>query len=427
VKAPLRFGYGVATQIARAAAAVAPPGRGKVLRAFSARRGIRSRYAKWAREGRDPSRALVWIHAPSVGEGLQARPVIEIARAERPELQLAYTYFSPSARGFAESLPVDFRDYLPFDTRGDARAALAALRPQALVFSKLDVWPMLVFEADRQGVPVVMISATLASASSRRRRLAVALLRDAYSRLSAVGAVDEADADRLVSIGVRPSVITVTGDTRYDQVWARAAQPRLDGPLLASLRSDRPTMVAGSTWPADEARLLAAWLRVHNGIPGARLIIAPHEPTHEHLAAVEGWARSSALRLARLGSDGAREADVIVVDRTGVLGDLYGLATISYVGGGFHAAGLHSTLEPAAFGVPVLFGPRFHASRDAVLLLQSGGGACGEDAAALERQIVEWFTDVDERKEAGTAARGLVRAGLGAARRSYELIAGALR
>src|SRR6185436_14548663 len=169
VRFPLRVGYHTLAQLARAAARVAPTGGGsKFLRALNARRGIRQRYRAWGETHRDPSRPLLWMHAPSVGEGLQARPVLELMRRRHPNVQLAYTHFSPSAAAFSAGLDVDFRDYLMFDTPGDAAAALDALRPTALVFSKLDVWPTLVRLADERDVRLGIISATMASGSSRR-------------------------------------------------------------------------------------------------------------------------------------------------------------------------------------------------------------------------------------------------------------------
>jgi 3-deoxy-D-manno-octulosonic-acid transferase len=421
--AALGLSYDAATALARAAAAVAPSGESKVLRALAARRGIRDRYAAWGRSGRDPRRQLLWLHAPSVGEGLQARPVLEIARRERPDVQLVYTHYSPSALGFAQSLDVDYRDYLPFDTRGDAHAALDALRPTALVFSKLDVWPRLVTEAGRRGIRLGLISATLSAGSSRRSRAAAALLRDAYACLDAVGAIDDSDADRLVALGVRPAVISVTGDTRYDQVWARAARADPSTGLLGRLRSERPTVVAGSTWPADESALLRAWAHVRSAAHDARLIIAPHEPTAGHVSAIEAWARAAGLRLARVDHDDAADADVILVDRLGVLGDLYALAHAAFVGGAFHRAGLHSVLEPAAFGAPVLFGPHHAASRDARLLIAAAGGVATGDAESIAKQLIDWLTSQSTRADAGGRARALVRSGLGAARRSFDLVA----
>lgn len=423
--------YGAAGQLARGAAALSPSPSpaargGKLRQVLAARRGIRSRYAAWGAADRDPDRQLLWMHAPSVGEGLQARPVLQLARERRPELQLAYTYFSPSAASFAAGLAVDFADYLPFDTAGDARAALGALNPDALVFSKLDVWPTLVAEASRRGIPLGMVSATLAQGSSRRRGPAARLLRAAYARLDMVGAIDEEDAERLVALGVRAGVIQVTGDTRYDQVWARARAAALDGPLLSPLASGRPTLVAGSTWPADEAPLLRAWREVRRAVPEARLVIAPHEPTPAHLAPVERWAADAGLRLSRLGQADS-DSDVVLVDRVGVLGDLYALADVAYVGGGFHAAGLHSVLEPAAYGAPVLFGPRWQASRDAALLQRAGGGVSAADADALARAAIAWVADSGgARAAAGSAALEVVRGGLGAAERSYQLVSSLL-
>jgi 3-deoxy-D-manno-octulosonic-acid transferase len=421
VNAVLRLGYDAAGQLARALAAVAPSGDAKFLRALRARRGIRSRYAAWGASGRDRSRALLWMHAPSVGEGLQARPVLQLARARRPDAQLAYTFFSPSAAPFARNLDVDFADYLPFDTAGDARTTLDALAPRALVFSKVDVWPNLARAAAERGVSLGLVSATLAEGSSRRRGVAARLLAQAYARLDAVGAIDERDAERLVSLGVGRDRVTVTGDTRYDQVWARVHAVDPTTGFVAALASDRPTLVAGSTWPADETPLLAAWTRVRSAVPDARIIVAPHEPSESHLLPLERWASRERLRAARLGAADAT-TDVVVVDRVGVLGDLYALATVAYVGGGFHAAGLHSVLEPAAFGVPVLFGPRFANSRDALLLIEAGGGATEDTAAAIEGRLRNWLSNDGSRATAGQASQDLVERGIGAAKRSWELV-----
>jgi 3-deoxy-D-manno-octulosonic-acid transferase len=427
VRIPVQIGYRALAQLARGAAVVAPESQSKFLRTLRARRGIRGRYREWGQSERDRTRQLLWMHAPSVGEGLQARPVLEIARRRRPDLQLAYTHFSPSAAAFARGLDVDFRDYLPFDTPGDARVALDALWPTALVFSKLDVWPMITQAARARGVRLGMISATLSRGSSRRSRTASALLRDAYAALEVVGAVDDADADRLVQLGVRPNVIIVTGDTRYDQVWLRAQRIDRASPMLERLRATRPTIVAGSTWPADEAALLPAFETLRRGGADARLIIAPHEPTTDHVARLIDWANHAGFRGARLDEHEQESADVIVIDRVGVLGDIYAIGDVAFVGGGFHAAGLHSVLEPAAFGTPVIFGPQHETSRDASLLSQRGGGASVANESDLARRLRSWVTDLDARREAGDYARALVRSGVGAAERSFELIDRLLR
>ena len=424
MNAALALGYEGVARLARGLAAVAPQSGNKLVATFAERRGVLSRFAAFRR---DATRPLLWMHAPSVGEGLQARPVLELARADMMSPQLAYTYFSPSARAFAHGLDVDFRDVLPFDATRDMRAALDALSPTALVFSKLDVWPTLSREAARRGTRLGLVSATLAASSSRRSGLAGALLREAYARLDRVGAISTEDADRLIALGVPSRRVSVTGDTRYDQVWVRAARADRAGPVLGSLRSDRPTLVAGSTWPADEAVLLPAWSRIATRAPRPRLIVAPHEPTPAHLEPIERWARSERLRVARLGAADAPDADVLVVDRLGVLGDLYALADVAFVGGGFHAAGLHSVLEPAAFGAPVLFGPRHGGSREARLLLDADGALSVHDEASLQSALERWLSAPTEGAEAGRAARDVVHAGLGAARRSWELVAELLR
>lgn len=426
MSAVLRLAYEGAARLACAASTVAPRSSHKLLDGFASRRGLLERYDAFQRE---PDRPLLWMHAPSVGEGLQARPLIELVAERLPAVQRAYTYFSPSARTFAAALDVHFCDLLPFDAAGAVRRALRALQPTALVFSKVDVWPTLVREASRRGVRLGLTSATLAPGSSRRSLLASAFLRDAYGRLDRVGAISVDDADRLLALGVPGERISITGDTRYDQVWMRARSANRGSALLAPLASGRPTLVAGSTWPADEAVLLPAWRRRRASDPRLRLVIAPHEPTHGHLLAIEGWARQERLRLVRWGggsdadaAEAVQDADVVLVDRVGVLGDVYAVADVAFVGGGFHAAGLHSVLEPAAFGVPVLFGPRWGGSRDARLLSDADAGVSAADAAELEALLERWLADELARREAGDAAQRVVHAGLGAAERSFALL-----
>lgn len=424
---PLAYwGYRAVGGLASLAVRVAPEGEGKLARTFRARRGLLDRYAEWGRSGRDPARALLWMHAPSVGEGLQARPVLERMRQRRPDVQLAYTFFSPSAESFARRLNVDFADYLPFDTLHDAGAALDALQPTVLVYAKLDVWPLLTAQAKRRGVRLGLVSGTVAPGSSRARGLAGALLNDAYRSLDAIGTVAPPDGDRLAALGADASRIVVTGDTRYDQVAVRAANVDRTSALLAPLASAAPTLVAGSTWPADERVLLEAWREVRNALPGARLVIAPHEPNERHLAPIEEWGSAHGIAVARLGTPAASAAPVVLVDRVGVLGDLYALASAAFVGGGFHAAGLHSVLEPAAFGAPVAFGPRIVNARDAALLVECGGGAIVSDSRSAASTILGWLRDDGARRHAGARARALVESGVGAADRSFDLVASLL-
>jgi 3-deoxy-D-manno-octulosonic-acid transferase len=345
-------------------------------------------------------------------------------RARRPDVQIAYTFYSPSAQQLSETLKADFADYLPFDTYADADAIIAALRPSALIFSKLDIWPALTERAAAAQVQVGVISATLAESSGRRGLFARALLADAYHAIQRVGAIDEKDAEHFRQTGVPPDRVDVTGDTRYDQVWTRAQ--RAPSALVQSMRSSRPTLVAGSTWPTDEEHLFGAWRKIRDKIPDARLVIAPHELTPARVASVDGWARRSNLRLARIDARDASAADVVLVDRFGILGDLYALADVAYVGGGFHSAGLHSVLEPAAFGAPVLFGPRHDKSRDASKLIDAGGGAAVTGEADLSLRLSDWLGSLPARDAAGEAARSMVQEGTGAAERSFALVSALL-
>ena len=400
-------------------------GDGKLVRGVQGRQGVLERIRAWSEAERDPARKLLWFHAPSVGEGLQARAVIQALRLLHPEVQVAYTYFSASAISFAASIEADFTDFLPWDLPGDAARALDLIRPAALVFSKTDVWPNLTLEAHRRGIPTLLVSGTLPASSSRMGIGARALLGPAYRRLTRVAAISAADADRFGRLGVPDSRRTVMGDARFDQVLERASRAG-QTPWVRRLSTDaRFVIVAGSTWTPDERVLIAALAAARPWDPPLRLVIAPHEPTPDHLAAIEERLRAAGFSSQRLAdvAEGPVTADVVLVDRVGVLGDLYAVGDLAYVGGGWGTAGLHSVLEPAAFGLPVLFGPRHDNAREAADLIEVGGAFAVTGEEELQRRIVARREGGAARHAAGEAAAAYVAAGRGAAARGAELVA----
>ncbi len=393
----------------------------KLAQGDQARRAALNQWRGWAKDHRDRSRPLLWVHAPSVGEGLQANAVLQRLRIRNPSWQIAYTFFSPSAEALATRQPVDGAGYLPYDTRPNVTSLLDCLAPTALVFTKLDLWPELATTARAGGVKLGMIAATVSPLTRRDHPVARWLTRPGYQALDLVGAVADPDAAKLVDLGVSPAAISITGDPRFDSAIERARGIPEDDPLRR-LTAGAPTFVAGSTWPADESVVLAAFRLLSAQAPDARLILVPHELDHlEQLINAIGQAGHSHARLSELGD---QLPAVVVVDRIGVLSTIYGGARAAYVGGGFGSAGLHSVLEPAALGIPVVFGPRWQSSREAGLLI-AGGGARPlpptDSAAALSRIWAEW-ADPSAAALGGHRALAVVTAELGAADRNATLV-----
>jgi 3-deoxy-D-manno-octulosonic-acid transferase len=410
--------------IVRAATAAAPllglvdP---KIRAGHLGRRNAEGALSTWARLLRDPKRPLAWFHASSVGEGLQAESVINVLRQIRPACQFLYTHFSPSAEPLARRLSVDASGYAPYDLPSDVDTLLESLRPDLLVFSKLDLWPELATRAAGRGVRVAIVAGTVSAGSGRLKWPARRLLLPGYASVVAAGAIGEADAARLIRLGVPAAAVRVLGDPRFDSVASRVSATKVDDPLLR-FGQGAPTLVAGSTWPGDEAALIQAFAVISAQRPDARLIMVPHEPTAVHLTHLETQAlRAKLPRPVRL-SQATGPVPFLVVDRVGVLAALYGSGTMAYVGGGFGRAGLHSVLEPAGWGIPVAFGPRWHQSRDAELLVEAGAGVAVGDFRDLLRVWDGWLRDETRRAVEGRCARMVVDSGLGASRRSAEML-----
>lgn len=418
--------YDLTVQAARPLLTLASPVSTKLRAGLQGRRGAAELLIDWAHASRDPARPLVWMHAPSVGESYMAQAIIAELRSIIPDVQIAFTHFSPSAERISQRVGADIAGYLPWDTRARMGRVLSALQPSAIGFVRTEIWPALVNGAVSRNIRLAMVNAVLSAKSSRLRGTSRWLLGPAYQRLDAVGAIAIADAERFERLGVSRDRVRVTGDARFDQVYARIQALDLKQPLLQRLSDERcTTVVAGSTWPTDDAEIIPAFAIARKG-SSLRLIIAPHEPDNAHLRALEQRLDAAGLRHARLATvEASTDAlpEVVVVDRVGVLADLYAVAKVAYVGGGFHGAGLHSIIEPAALGVPVIFGPRHGNAREADELAGKGGGFVASDGAAFATIMLDLTARRIHRETASEAARAFVTAKLGGARRNANLIA----
>ncbi|HET9581884.1 MAG TPA: glycosyltransferase N-terminal domain-containing protein [Gemmatimonadota bacterium] len=350
--------------------------------------------------GRTPR---IWLHAASAGETLQAQPLAEEIRRAQPAAALLYTHFSPSARRWAAEMPaVDVADYLPFDLPRRMRRFLDLLVPDLLILVGGEMWPNLVWSAAGRGVPVVQACARLVGAD-RMGWPVRGLTRELYHRLDAVAAVADEDAEVMRRrLGVPGERVRVAGDTRADVTLERARKARAEGPPGILPEGRRPVIVAGSTWPADEAVLLPALAGLAAGWPGLLALVVPHDPTGAAVAGLEARARGLGLRTARW-SVGDPNATVTIVDQVGLLYRLYALADLAYVGGGFGGA-VHNTMEPAAMGVPVAIGPR-HGEPHEVAALEKGGGLQVVSSAPDLHAWWETLLVGDRARESGEAAR----------------------
>ncbi|MDH5588794.1 MAG: hypothetical protein OEZ65_09615 [Gemmatimonadota bacterium] len=401
--------------------------RGRVARGVSARRDAHLRLAAWGAAHRDRGRPLVWFHAPSVGEGRQAMAVVRALRERVPEMQSAFTYFSPSAEEFARRAPVDVADVLPWDVPDVVAPVLDALAPDLLVFTRTEVWPVLAEGAAARGVRVAMVAGTVAGDAGRLGSPTRWFLRPTWARMDGVVAVGEADAERFRTMGVRPGTLSVAGDPAVDAASERIRSLDPRATHLTALRdAGAPVVVFGSTWGSDEEVILPALARLREMGEEFIPVVAPHEPGPETVSRLlaglsrGGW-RATTLS-AVMAADGASRGEAVVVDGVGLLAELYTVAAAAYVGGGFGRSGLHSVIEPAAAGCPVFFGPIHHRAPAAAELSACGAGRVVRDSAEMARFLRDLLRSADSRDFMGEAGRGYISGHSGAARRCAALL-----
>jgi 3-deoxy-D-manno-octulosonic-acid transferase len=301
----------------------------------------------------------IWFHFASLGEFEQGRPVLEALREKYPDNKIVITFFSPSGYEVRKNTPLaDAVYYLPLDTRHNAREFIGAIQPKMAVFTKYEFWYHFLHEAKQRAIPVYMVSSIFRPGQVFFKWYG-SLPRKILGFVSWFFVQDERSKQLLAKIGLNNA--TVSGDTRFDRVWVNAQQPK-SIPGLAEFKNSHKVFIAGSTWPEDE-KLLAALVIAY---PELKFIIAPHEISEDKISNLLNILPAGmAIRYSQFTAHPDSYTDsphvdcrVLVIDNIGMLSSLYQYGDVAYIGGGF-GGGIHNTLEAAAFGLPVIFGPNY--------------------------------------------------------------------
>jgi 3-deoxy-D-manno-octulosonic-acid transferase len=388
------FGYDAAIALYIAAIHTAAFFRPKACQWVQGRRHWRARLEQAMRAHFPAGTRKIWIHCASLGEFEQGRPLIEALRHAYPNERILLSFFSPSGYELRKDYPLaDHVCYLPADTGANAERFVEIVQPDLVIFVKYEFWLHTLSALFERKVPVLLVSALFRTGQVFFRPYGKTWL-EALRRFRHIFVQDAASKALLESHGLNNS--TVAGDTRVDRVLQLAAAP-MEIPEIEQFAGDAALLIAGSTWPADEA-LLIDFLK--NGFPaGWKLIIAPHQIAETSLRRLENSLPCPSLRFSQLKNGTAPgDATVLLIDNVGMLASLYKYGIVAYIGGGF-GAGIHNTLEPMAFGLPVIFGPRYQKFREAVEMVATGAAVSVKNTDEL-REALSRFLSAEQCMEA---------------------------
>ncbi|MBI4888477.1 MAG: 3-deoxy-D-manno-octulosonic acid transferase [Acidobacteria bacterium] len=375
--------------------------------------------------------ASIWVHAVSVGEVLAARPLLAELRGRYPRLRL---FLSATTRAGYELArrsvgEVDDVFYFPFDWAFTVRRTLDVVKPRLFVMIETEIWPHLLRECRRRGVPTLLVNGRISYRSFPRYRLVRPFFRRVLADVDRFCVQGEEAARRLAGLGADPSRVTVTGSLKFDALESvppgRGRQRVL---RFFRLSPNRPVLMAGSTMKGEEAAVIRAFNRLRNrAAAGASplLVVAPRQP--ERFAEVERLCRQeglSTIRRTELAIDAEPRADAVVLDTIGELAEVYQIATVVFVGGSLVPLGGHNILEPAVFGKPIVFGPHMQNFAEIVdTFLANDAAVQVRSERDLDDAIVGLMGDPVRRARVGAAASALIDANRGAKEKTMAVVA----
>ena len=392
--------------------------------------GQRTTLDKEHKAALENNRGAVWIHAASVGEFEQARPLIERIK-DRSAAKIVVTFFSPS--GYEARKSYDLADgvyYLPLSTRRKAKKFLEALQPSMAIFVKYEFWPAYLKELKKRGIPTYSISAIFRPTQRFFHWYGRSSLR-LLKCFTHIYVQDEASRRLLAEHGIHDS--SVAGDTRFDRVAQVKERSELSlqhsdrlTPIAQFVEGCGRVIIAGSTWPKDEVLLAKYVERVNELTNECKLILVPHELDEEHLRMIFNLFQGRFVRYSAVSEMSnavsrlniLRRANVLLIDTMGMLSSIYRFGHVAYIGGGF-GAGIHNTIEAAVYGVPVVFGPNYHHFREAQGLIDAGAARSIKTYSELEAAL---DTALEQYDTIGAKAAEYVQSELGATDKIYKEI-----
>ena len=377
---------------------------------------------------KDGLTAPIWFHAASVGEFEQARPIIERLKANGEKRPIIVTFFSPS--GYEARKEYDKADgvyYLPFATRRNAKRFLDALQPSMAIFVKYEFWPAYLRELKKRDIPTYSICSIFRPKQLFFRWWGKAHL-NLLSCFTHIFVQDETSQALLAQHGITNT--SVAGDTRFDRMAAvkETADANRLTPIAQFAQGCEQVIVAGSTWPKDEI-LLAQYMRSiqESGFSSqTKLILVPHELDEKHLHFIFNLFQGRMVKYSAVSAMNdpvsrqniLQHAKVLLVDTMGLLSSIYRFGQAAYIGGGF-GVGIHNTIEAAAYGMPVVFGPNYHHFREAQGLIDAGAARSIKNYNELAAALT---TALEQHEYLGTKAAEYVSSELGATEKIYKEI-----
>lgn len=342
------------------------------------------------------SERYIWVHCASLGEFEQGRPVIESIKKERPWYKIVLTFFSPSGYEIRKEWPLaDVICYLPADTPSNARKFISKVNPEKVIFVKYEFWNNYISRISRKKIPLFLISGIFRPGQHFFKWYG-GFFRSILKKFTRIYVQDSASLDLLGSIGLENS--SFAGDTRFDRVLQIAAEAtEIKG--IEQFKGNEKILLVGSSWRQDEEIIT----RYINKNPGKmKWVFAPHEIDGENISRLEKMFSIKCVRFSEFKKEAA-DARVMIIDNIGMLSSAYRYAYIAEVGGGF-GKGIHNVLEPACWGIPVLFGPEHKKFREAVSLLETGGAGTFKNYNEFEAILDTWIGDEDLYKKAADSA-----------------------